>query len=153
MIRYLEGKLVLNMMMTAINTRWEWSLLGGRLSPAILKQLDRLEKNQYRYLSSISVATDHVHYICLWHWDENYVYVWEISKQQGAETASRGFDQPKERNHTNGMWFNTAKFRGILSRINKKYLLWKGVCQSDVMKWVKISGYTCWSWVLTARVM
>lgn len=57
-----------------------------------------------------------------------------MSKQQGAETASRAFDHPKERNHTNGMQFNTAKFRGIFSRIISKNSLQKGLCQADVMK-------------------
>lgn len=57
-----------------------------------------------------------------------------MSKQQGAETASRGFDRPEERNHTNRMQFNTAKFRGIFSRIINKNSLQKGLCQADVMK-------------------
>lgn len=91
--------------MTGINMRCERSLLGERLSPAIHKQLDRLEKNQYKYLSDISTGVDHVHYICLW--GENYVYAWEMSKQQGAKTASRGFDHSKERNHTEWMEFNS----------------------------------------------
>lgn len=68
-----------------------------------------------------------------------------MSKQQGVETVSRGFDHPKERNHANGVQFNTTKFRGIFSRINNKNLLQKGFCQSDMMKWVKIYGYICWS--------
>jgi len=48
-----------------------------------------------------------------------------MSQQQGAEILSRGFDHPKERNHMNGMQFNTAKFRGIFSRTNNKILLQK----------------------------
>lgn len=66
MIRFLDGKLVLNVVMTGINMRCKRSLLGERLSPAIRKQLGGLEKNQYRYVSNITIGIDHIYTISVY---------------------------------------------------------------------------------------